>query len=212
MEIIVRRPKGKRKTQNPCETCFLHKSLCICSSIPSLQLKTRLSLIIHAKELKRTTNTGTLAAKALANSQIFIRGKIDQPLDLSASLNPNYRHLLFYPSDDAVELTEAFIKRDSRPVNLIVPDGNWRQASKVHYRHTELKDLPRVMIKIPNLAKNHLRAETTEFGMSTLQAIAYAFGALEGEDAKDQLMNLYKLKLSQTLKGRGVIQSEDKEN
>ncbi|MEK6628299.1 MAG: tRNA-uridine aminocarboxypropyltransferase [Bdellovibrionota bacterium] len=198
------KPKGQRKTQNPCEVCFLHKNLCICEFIPKLNLKTKLTLIIHARELKRTTNTGMLAVKALTNSEVFVRGKIDAPLDLTSQLTPDYRHVLFYPSDEAVELNEVFVRKSLLPINLIVPDGNWRQASKVHHRHSELKDLPRVMIKAPNIETQFLRAETTEFGMATLQAIAYAFGFTEGEEVKAELLKLYKLKLSRTLQGRGV--------
>lgn len=196
------KPKGKRKTQDPCDICFLHKMRCICASIPSLELKTKVSLVIHHRELKRTTNTGSLAHHALVNSEIFIRGKINLPLDLSAQLTSNYHSLLFYPCDEAVELTEDFINEIKRPIQLIVPDGNWRQASKVHYRHSELKHLTRVMIKAPNLDTQHLRAEHTAEGMATLQAIAYALGVIEGPDVKNELLKLYNLKLAQTLLGR----------
>lgn len=89
--MVQQKQKGKRKTQDPCEVCFMHKSRCICEFIPTLDLKTKVSLIIHYKELKRTTNTGTLALRALINSQIFIRGQINQPLDFSSELYSNFR-------------------------------------------------------------------------------------------------------------------------
>lgn len=198
-------PVRKRKTKDPCPTCFLNRSLCICDLFPTLQLATRVCLVIHAKELKRTTNTGRLALKALVNSEMRVRGDSREALDLSDLLVPEYRTLLFYPSDDALELNEEFIRQDSRPMQLIVPDGNWRQASKVHYRHHELKDVPRVMIKTPNRAKFHLRAENTPEGMATLQAIAHALGIIEGEDVKSALLALYSAKLEKTLLGRGIL-------
>ena len=194
----------QRKTKDPCNGCGLHKNLCICAEIPRLNLRTKLSLIVHYKELKRTTNTGALAVKALVNSEMRVRGEGREPLDLSDLLTSDYNTLLFYPSEDAVELTAEMIAHDSRPVQLIVPDGNWRQASKVHIRHQELKSLPRVMIKAPNTDKYHLRAETTAEGMATLQAIACALGVIEGEAVKKELQNLYNLKLTRTLQGRGV--------
>jgi DTW domain-containing protein YfiP len=197
------RQRGQRKTQDPCPTCFLHKDLCICAQIPHLDLKTKLILIIHAKELKRTTNTGRLATHALVNSELLVRGLDHAPLDLSSLLTPSYRTLLFFPADDAEDLTVEYVQQDPRPIQLIVPDGNWRQASKVNTRHLELKDIPRVMIKAPNLASQHLRAETTPEGMATLQAIAEAFGVIEGADVRKALMDLYQAKLSATLKGRG---------
>ncbi len=201
LELSVQR---KRKTKDPCPECYLHRSLCICDSIPLLDLKTRLCLVIHAKELKRTTNTGRLAVKALKNSEMRIRGADRDGLDLSDLLSPSYRTVLFYPSDAAVELNADFVRQDSRPLQLIVPDGNWRQASKVHYRHKELKEIPRVKISTPNQAVRHLRAETTPEGMATLEAIAQAYRIIEGVEAGDKLQQLFELKLERTLKGRGV--------
>ena len=193
----------KRKTKNPCPGCGLHFDLCICSLIPRLDLKTRVCLVIHAKELKRTTNTGQLAMKALVNSEMHVRGQGTERLDLKVVLRPDYRSFLFYPSLDAQELNSSLVAESSLPIQLIVPDGNWRQAGKVHLRHPELSQLPRVMIKARNQSSLHLRAEHSDEGMATLQAIAFAMGVIEGEDIKRDLLELFEAKLRQTLKGRG---------
>ena len=102
----------------------MHRDRCLCDIIPNIKTKTRLSLVIHTKELRRTTNTGTLAAKALSNSKVLVRGKMGEPLDLKPLLTDDYRHILFYPSDDAVELTSEFVGQSPLPIQLIVPDGN----------------------------------------------------------------------------------------
>jgi DTW domain-containing protein YfiP len=195
----------KRKTVAPCQTCFLHVDRCICASIPSLNLKTKITLIIHAKELKRTTNTGRLATKALVNSEMRIRGEGKEALNLSDLLSSNYKTYLFYPSDDAIELDEALVRSSPLPIQLIVPDGNWRQASKVHYRHHELKDIPRTKISTPNMNPDHIRAENTEHGMATLEAIAHALRIIEGAEVGGVMMKLYQDKLEATLKGRGLM-------
>lgn len=195
----------KRKTKAPCLNCGLHQNLCICSQIPSLNLKTRVCLVIHRKELKRTTNTGQLAIKSLTNSEMRIRGTQDKrSLDLSDLLTPHYRTILFYPSEDAEELNADFLQQSSLPIQLIVPDGNWRQASKVYSRHPELKDIPKVKISSPNFAKHHLRTEHSEEGMATLQAIAFALAIIEGDQAIAPLFKLYDAKLKNTLLGRGI--------
>lgn len=198
------RPRGQRKTQDPCPGCFLHRERCLCSEIPRIETRTKLSLIIHAKEMKRTTNTGILATRALVHSQILVRGRIQEPLDLSSLLDPHFHAVLFYPAPDAIELSADEIQKIGKPIHLIVPDGNWRQASKVHYRHSEIRHLPRVMIKTPNSETKFLRAESTAEGMATLQAIAYAMGVTEGPQVQEELLKLYKLKLDRTLLGRGL--------
>lgn len=193
-----------RKTKAPCDGCYMHADLCICDFLPSLNLKTRVCLVIHAKELKRTTNTGRLAVRALKNSEMRVRGERGSEQDLSDLLTDQYRTFLFYPSDDAVELNRNLVEQDSKPIQLIVPDGNWRQASKVHYRHDELKNVVRVKTRPSNPATQFLRTESKTDGMATLQAIAEALGVIEGDEVKNELLDFYNLKLQRTLKARGV--------
>ncbi len=160
--------------------------------------------------MKRTTNTGALAVHALVRSDIFVRGS--KPSDAKARndiagvarvpLLCDFQPLLFFPSADAAELTPEFVARLTKPVQLLVPDGNWRQASKVHSRHLELVRVPRVKISTPNLGRRHMRAEHTVEGMATLEAIAKAIGILESRDAETSLLELYRQKLERTLIGR----------
>ena len=156
-------------------------------------------------ELKRSSNTGRLALRALVNSEMRVRGETREALDLRDLLTHRYRTFLFYPSVDAVELDNELVGQDTTPIQLIVPDGTWRQASKVLYRHHELKDVPRVRISTPNISKFHLRAQHRPEGMATLQAIAHGLGVIEGDLVKAQLMKLYHAKLERTLIGRGLL-------
>ncbi len=206
MNLAVR---GKRKPKAPCLGCFLSPQFCICDLIPLLHLKTKVSLIVHHRELKRTTNTGRLVVKALSNSEMRIRGQGRAALNLSDLLSADYQSYLFYPCDSAQQLSAELLSQVKKPIQLIVPDGNWRQASKVHYRHPELKDVPRIMIGTPSmhgdLSQFHLRAEHTDFGMATLQAVAEALTIIEGPEIGGRLMDLYHAKLRKTLLGRGQL-------
>lgn len=180
----------------------MHLERCICHLIPEINVKTKLSLVIHHRELKRTTNTGSLAVHALTNSEMIVRGKDRTPLDLSLILSSEYETYVLYPADDAVDIETMTPKK---PVQLIVSDGNWRQAGKLHRRHQELQYLPRVKISEKNLAEASLRREHFSSGFSTLEAIAIALGWLEGEAVRAQLMALYQAKLKATLIGRGQL-------
>lgn len=202
----------KRKTKNPCARCGLHLKLCVCHLIPDLEFKTKVVLIIHSKELKRTTNTGLLAIESLKNSEVYVRGggtEVSQrsALDLSHLLNKNYETYFFFPSDDAIELNSDFINKCSKPIQLLVPDGNWRQASKVYNRHPEFKSIPKIKIGSNNLAQMHLRAEHFAEGMSTIEAIARALEIIEGAETVQSLYKLYQAKLEATLIGRGKLKS-----
>lgn len=197
----------QRKTKDPCQICFLHKDRCICDLIPKLTLSTRVCLVVHYKELKRTSNTGRLAITALSNSEMRVRGLIDETTDLSDLVagepSSHYQSLMLYPSDEASELTPELLSKYQKPIQLIIPDGNWRQASKVHYRHAELANVPRVCLKKEDSKEKNIRLETVENGMATLEAIAQALGVIEGEDVRAALLKLYKAKRDQTLLARG---------
>jgi len=176
----------------------------MCAEVPRLDLRTKVALVIHHRELSRSSNTGLLALQSLVNSELRIRGDSREALDLSDLLSPRYRTLLFYPSADALELDRELVCRDPRPIQLIVPDGTWRQARKIHSRHPELKDVPRVKISTPNRGTFQLRAQSRPERMATLQAIACALRIIEGDLVAARLMKLYHARVDRTLRARGL--------
>jgi len=185
--------------------CAASRTLCLCDAVPRIELRTKICLVIHHRELSRSSNTGLLAVRALVNSEVRIRSEGRVALDLKDVLSSQYRTFLFYPTDDAVELDKALVMQEHTPIQLIVPDGTWRQARKIHTRHPELRDLPRVKISTPNHSTFQLRAQSRPEGMATLQAIAHGLAVIEGDGVAAQLMNLYQAKIERTLMGRGIL-------
>jgi DTW domain-containing protein YfiP len=181
----------------------------MCAELLPMTCRTRLLLVIHFAELRRTSNTGNLAYAALENSERVIRGVDRTGLDLREHLTDGYQPVFLYPADGAVELTPDVACGFDRPVQLIVPDGNWRQASKVHYRHQEVSDVPRVFVRGDTDPKLRVRQETTELGMATLEAIAFAFGVLESPEVEAHLMRLYRSKAERILWSRGHLSTAD---
>ena len=197
--------KRQSQSNEHCETCGVSAAACLCDVVPRIEVRTKVCLVIHHRELSRSSNTGLLATRALLNSEVRVRGEQRQALDLKDLLTAPYRSLLFYPSADAVELNQALVLQDSRPIQLLVPDGTWRQARKIQSRHPELRDLPRVKISTPNNSIFQLRAQSKPERMATLQAIAEGLGIIEGDVVRVQLMKLYQAKIERTLKARGII-------
>ncbi len=185
--------------------CAASRTLCLCDAVPRIELRTKICLIIHHRELSRSSNTGLLAVRALVNSEVRIRGEGRATLDLKDVLSSQYRTFLFYPTNDAVELDKALVMQEHTPIQLIVPDGTWRQARKIHSRHPELKDLPRVKISTPNHSTFQLRAQSRPEGMATLQAIAHGLAVIEGDVVGAQLMKLYQAKIERTLIEGGIL-------
>jgi tRNA-uridine aminocarboxypropyltransferase len=196
---------GQRTTKEPCGICAASRTSCLCDVVPRIELRTKVCLVIHHRELSRSSNTGLLALRALVNSEMRIRGEGREALDLKDLITLQYRTFLFYPSGDAAELDEALVMQESTPIQLLVPDGTWRQARKIHSRHLELRNLPRVKISKPNNSAFQLRAQSRPERMATLQAIAQGLGIIEGDLVRAQLMKLYHAKIDRTLKARGIL-------
>jgi len=168
---------------------------CVCALIPQLHTRTRLLVILPADEAKKPTNTGRLAALCTDNSQVLVRGRQDEPLDLGFLAEHNA--LVLCPDE-----TATVIERIASPVTLVVPDGSWRQASKIPRREPMLRDLPRV--KLPPLSSQLpvLRRETKDNGLATFVAIAHALGILEDPAIEQSLLAFYGVVAERILRAR----------
>lgn len=187
-----------------CTRCRMHGSLCVCAMIPVLATRTRLVLVIHRSEDRKTTNTGRLATLALTNSEVVVRGHEETPSEAFA-FSEGARPVLLFPHEDAMPLTSLPPATDGTPVTLVVPDGNWRQASKVRNRVPGLRDVPCVTLPKGEPSIYRLRAEAHETGLATIEAIARAFGVLEGEHVQRALEHVFRAMVERTLWARGEL-------
>ena len=184
-----------------CPRCRLFLEVCVCALIPSLQTRTRLLLLIHRDEERKPTNTGRLGTLSLCNSELVLHGERDQPTVISWP--EGSQPLLVFPHDEARPITEY--ARLDRPVTLIVPDGTWRQAAKMRTRLPALAGVPTVSLPEGAETRYRLRAERREGGLATIEAIARAFGVLEGEAVEQALLELFQIMVERTLWVRGQL-------
>jgi DTW domain-containing protein YfiP len=178
----------------------MHAGLCVCALMTPIETRTRLVLIIHRREARKPTNTGRLAAACLSNSQVIVRGHPAAPTP-AFTWDPATQPLLLFPDPDATPL--AARPRSERPVTLIVPDGNWRQAAKVRARVPGLADVPCVSIEPDRPTLYRLRHETRARGLATIEAIAQALGFLEGAHVREALDRVFRAMVERTLSSRG---------
>lgn len=197
----------RSKNKDRCERCYMRYHLCICSMIPSLDLATRVVVVISHRERLAPSNTGRLAGVALRNSMVLTRGNPAEPYELSDHLMPHRPSLLLYPTDDAPELSTEFLQSmGGGPFNLVVPDGNWRQACKMRRRDPAMAAMP--VVKLPAGAPTayRIRREPKAGGMATIEAIARALGIMEGEAVQKALEEILEAKVIRTLASRGTAQ------
>lgn len=193
--------RSKRSVR--CPRCRLHLPLCICDATPRLDLATRLILVMHRRELIKPTATGPLALSVLTNSELRIQGYRERQLDFSDLECEQRRTLLLYPGEDAPVLSRDFLSADPRPVNLVVPDGTWRQAARMGRRLPGLEHA--AMVRLPETAKTGwgVRRECHPEGLATFEAIARALGIIDCCEVQETMEELFRLMVARTLQARG---------
>ena len=164
---------------------------------------THVSILMHFRENITTTNTGRIAHFLLNNSEIHYRGLIENTLKEENVLKTGYTPLFLFPSETSIPLTPDFAQSLGTPIQLIVPDGSWRQAKRVGRREGFLKDVQHVRLADPTPGIFYLRRKIKEEGVSTLEAIARALGAIESKELQQNLENVFRVMVEKTLETRG---------
>ncbi|MBC7852415.1 MAG: DTW domain-containing protein [Pirellulaceae bacterium] len=192
-------------SQHRCPSCEIRRPLCYCELIPQITLRTRVIILMHVAEESLTTNTARLAAKALLNSDLRIRGRKEECSSTDDFVQSGRTSLLLYPSPNAVELSAHFVSTLNSPVNLIVPDGSWSQTRKFVRREASLAGIRHVKLPKGRASEYRLRIQPQADGLCTLEAIARSLGILESCETQQRLEALLRVMVERTLWSRGSI-------
>jgi DTW domain-containing protein YfiP len=202
---------SRRNPLERCATCRMHATLCICGQLPRLATRTRLALLVHHREARKPTNTGQLAARCLERSSVVITGEAGRSPDPSplVTVDRDEQPVVLFPAEDAVPI-ERFAAGD-RPVLLIVPDGTWRQASKLRRRAAGIAEARCVSLPDTGATQYRLRAEHRTGGLATFEAIARALRILEGDAGpaiEAAMTAVFQIMVERTLWLRGALRDD----
>lgn len=153
----------------------------MCALLPRVEAHTQVLVVMHHFEAVRSTNTGRLAARMLTRSSVRLRGAKDAVVEAP----PAGRRLVLYPAVDARPLVPADATDD---LVLVVPDGTWTQARRIHRRDPACRDAATVTLPFAGESGYGLRRNPRPGGLCTLEAIAAALGVLEGPAVASALL------------------------
>jgi DTW domain-containing protein YfiP len=152
-----------------------------------VETRTRILLLQHILEPGKKSNTGRVAALALANARLLTYGAPADDFDISVLSEPGT--WLLYP-DGPTAPPDA-----PAPKQLVVLDASWSQARRMTQRLPALRALPRLALPPPDPGMLRLREPSHPSGMSTLDAVARAVALLEGAEAAAPLERLAALRV-----------------
>ncbi len=198
-----------RNRAQRCPKCLIPAAYCVCAVVPREIVSTRVTVVIHYSDITRTTNTGKWVPVALANSEVLIRGEKGAPLDMARALAPDHHNLLLYPAADSEFLTPAYVRSLDKPINVIVPDGNWNQAGKMVRREKLLQTIPWVQLQVEQPSRYRLRTAAHENWIATFEAVARTLGLTENEALQRRLEHFFDIAVERILYLKGQLSREE---
>ena len=190
-----------------CRICGLRPEFCVCKRLPSIATRTRISIVIHRTEIIRPSNSGQLAAACLKYSDLVLYGNPDHFIDWSSIARQGYQPAILFP-EGILTLTADMAA--GAPLQLIIPDGNWRQAGRMFRRLIVKQKLTglRLPVSGPSAYQLRRRPEHQE-SQSTFEAIIRALEILEGAHVAEPLQEVFGRFISRHLVSRGKIHPRD---
>lgn len=192
-----------------CPACRLQKWLCVCAHAPRVTTRTPLVLIVHIRDLGRTSNTVRLLSLAIRDAAVLCHGVYPAPADPVAHVPAGATPVVLFPGHGARPLTPELVAALPSPPALVVPDGNWRQASRMVKRVSLLAGAVKVALPERAFAGMAVRRNQEGHHMSTYEAVAQALGILEGEAVAGPLLDFYRRATDRMLLVRGKLRLGD---
>ena len=193
----------------PCPACRLQSWLCVCAHAPRLATRIPLVLVAHVHDLGRTSNTVRLLCLAIRNATTIPHGVFPAPADPASHVPAGATPVVLFPGHGARSLTPELVAALPSPPALVVPDGNWKQASRMVKRLPLLAGAAKVALPERACAGPALRRSHAGHHMSTYEAVAQALGVLEGETVAGPLLDFYRRATDRMLLVRGKIRLGD---
>jgi DTW domain-containing protein YfiP len=181
----------------------------VCAHAPLITTRTSLLLVVHAHDLGRTSNTARLLALAVRDATLVCHGVFPDPADPEPHLPAGATPIVLFPGLGAQPLTPDLVASLPSPPALVVPDGNWRQASNMVKRLPLLAGAVKVVLPARAFSLPAVRRNRPGHRMSTYEAVAQALAVLEGETVAGPLLDFYRRATDRMLLVRGKIRLGD---
>ncbi len=124
-------------------------------------------------------------------------------MDLSDLESVEGLGLLLYPGENST-LLDGSVRSGSGPVTLVVPDGTWRQASRIVRGEPALKGFTQVHLPPGGPGSIYtLRKQRFSDRVCTFEAVARALEIIEGPGIERQLVPALEAMVSRTMRSRG---------
>ncbi len=172
-----------------CYRCLRPTKLCYCPELPTVDTTTRIVILQHPHERTHPFGTARLANLCMPNTSLHVpwsglTGTLTTRLDVPPDV------AVLYPRANAIELDS--LPHDRWPSTLIVIDGTWAHAKRLHRENAWLHDKLHIRLQPAAPSRYRIRKEPRPDYISTIEAIVGALRILEPETpGLDQLLRAF---------------------
>jgi len=165
-------------TRPHCLQCDKPATMCLCSTVKSVPNRVRVHVLQHRAERRHALGTVRLLKIGLDAIDVHVlpsgsRSAEVQPISLPAGAG------VLYPSPDAIDLGD--LPRGMALNDLIVIDGTWSHAHRIHRDNPWLAELPHFRLTPTQGSRYRIRTEPRQECLSTVEAVVAALRVLEPE-------------------------------
>ena len=188
-----------------CYRCYFHSGQCLCDDLIHVPTTIRFTIIMHHREYHLTSNTGRLGKNTLPNCEIILRGLEDRPINWKAILHEDEETYILFPSTESIAATPENLLQNNagKKIHIIVPDGSWKQASKVYKREPALKDIKCIKLPEKNYKSHYyLRKAPKENYLCTYEAMSKVVEELESHDFSAMMQKNLEILVNVSFKNR----------
>jgi DTW domain-containing protein YfiP len=126
----------------------------------------KITLLTHSKEFGKRSNTGQLVVDVLGETaEQVCWDRMNPPAELLREIEAGGVALIYPGSDDETggDLTGIH--------HVILIDGTWHEARKIHQRSPYLQKIRRVCLKMDRKSLYNLRKNQKESGLCTAECV-----------------------------------------
>lgn len=153
----------------------------------------KFTLLTHARELGKPSNTGRLVVEILGDAARQVRwDRLNPPAELVKEIEEGGVALLYPGSagEAAGDLTGIR--------HIILIDGTWQEARRIHQRSGYLRDARRISLSPGSKSLYNLRKNQKEDGLCTAECVTEILRSIGNHVAADRLHERFLAQLKPT--------------
>ncbi len=158
-----------------CPKCRKAMVTCYCKALRPFASPFPIGILQHPYESQNAIATARMAHLSMSNSRLFVGKDFSEDRRVNELLDdPQYQHVMLYPSPDAIELDECFAQSDAQREKTLfvwVLDAKWQHVNQMLRLSENLRRIPMVRFTPEKESQFIIRKQPKKLCLSTIESL-----------------------------------------